>query len=217
MLSQASLNGAIADITKGLSYTEALYKGKYIPPATDYYSVTTYENTPILINLKSSDSDGEPLLYALATSPSYGSLSGAAPNFIYTPNADFYGADTCIFKVQDEMADSAAATVLITVKAVNDPPMVHNDSVTTQEDTPVTIDVLANDIDVDGDPLRVNAVTQGSNGSVTINLDNTLSYNPNADFYGTDVFTYTVSDGTSEITATVKVKVVAVNDARVFP
>jgi large repetitive protein len=58
-----------------------------------------------------------------------------------------------------------------------------------------TIAVLANDRDVDGDGLVVGNVTQGTNGTVAINADGTVSYTPNAGFFGTDLFEYTVSDG----------------------
>ena len=185
-----------------------------IPPVANSDSITTHENRPVSITLTGSVPDGDVLTYSVVRGPSHGSLSGAGPNLIYTPNANFNGSDSFTFKVSDETADSDDATVSITVNAVNDPPMANDDSTTTQEDTPVTIDVLSNDIDVDGDTLTVTTVTQGRNGSVTINPDNTLSYNPNADFYGTDAFTYTVSDGTSDITATVKV---TVNPAQSVP
>ena len=93
--------------------------------------------------------------------------------------------------------------------------MVGNDTATADEDTPVTIDVLANDTDVDGDPLSVTTASAG-NGTVTVNPDGTLTYTPNADFHGTDTITYTVSDGQGGITtATVTVTVNPVNDAPV--
>jgi len=92
------------------------------------------------------------------------------------------------FKVSDETADSNAAPVPITVKAVNDLP-------------------------VDNDRLAVTTVTQGTSGSVTINSDSTLTYTPSANFYGTDVFTYTVLDGKGGTdTGTVHVTINAVND-----
>jgi len=84
-----------------------------------------------------------------------------------------------------------------------------DDPATTDMDTPVTIDVLANDTDPDGDPLDVIAVTQGSDGAVAINPDDTVTYTPTPGFLGTDSFTYTVSDGnggedTAPVTVTVR-------------
>jgi hypothetical protein len=132
--------------------------------------------------------------------------------------ANFNGSDSFTFKVSDKRTDSAAATVSITVKAVNDAPTANDDSVWTHEDMPIVeIDVLANDTDVDDDPLKISAVTQAKNGSVSIDTDNTLRYAPKANFFGSDSFTYTVYDGKDGTdTATVNVKVKAVNDAPSF-
>jgi len=93
--------------------------------------------------------------------------------------------------------------------ASQQPPDAVDDPATTDMDTPVTIDVLANDTDPDNDPLDVIAVTQGSDGSeVVINPDDTVTYTPAAGFLGTDTFTYTISDGNGgEDTATVTVTV----------
>ena len=84
----------------------------------------------------------------------------------------------------------------ITINPVNDAPVATDDAATTDEDSPVTIAVLDNDTDVDGDALTVTALTQGTNGSVVLETDHTVTYTPNADFNGTDTFTYQTSDGT---------------------
>jgi len=90
-----------------------------------------------------------------------------------------------------------------------------DDTPTTAEDTPVTIDVLANDSDVDGDTLSISSVTQGANGAVATD-GTSVTYSPVLNFYGTDSFTYTVSDGNGgSDTATVTVIVSAVSDAPV--
>ncbi len=95
----------------------------------------------------------------------------------------------------------------ITVTNVNDPPVAVADNATTPEDTPVTIDVLNNDSDIDGDTLTVDSVTQGINGSVTNNGGN-VTYTPAPGFNGTDSFTYTISDGNGGTdTATVTVTI----------
>lgn len=76
------------------------------------------------------------------------------------------------------------------------------------------IAVLANDSDANGDTLTVVAVTQGSHGSVAITGGGTsVSYTPNANYFGSDSFTYTIDDGNSGTdTATVSVTVTSVND-----
>jgi VCBS repeat-containing protein len=99
---------------------------------------------------------------------------------------------------------------IISVTNVNDPPVAVDDSDTTPEDIPVTIDVLNNDSDSDGDMLTVDSVTQGTNGSVT-NNGSDVTYTPDPGFNNTDSFTYTISDGnggTDTATVTVAVTVV---------
>lgn len=77
----------------------------------------------------------------------------------------------------------------------NTPPLADNDVATTTPNTPVTINVLGNDSDPDGDPVQVVSVTQPANGRVVINADGTITYTPNPGFRGPDTFTYTISDG----------------------
>jgi VCBS repeat-containing protein len=88
----------------------------------------------------------------------------------------------------------------------------NDDNATTNEDSAVTIDVLANDSDVDGDALTVDSVTQGSNGTVTNNGAD-VTYTPAANFNGTDNFSYTISDGNGGMdTANVSMTINPVND-----
>ncbi len=192
-----------------------------ILPVAKSLSVTTPEDTPVQIGLTGSDPDSDPLSYIMISEPIHGRLNGTAPNLTYTPNNNFHGSDSLSFKVNDGTDDSTPATVSIKVSSVNDPPTANDDTVVTIEDTPaVNIDVLANDTDIDNegrylylDTFSVTAVTQGSNGTVTINPDGTLSYDPNENFYGSDEFTYTVSDNKGDTdTAKVNVTVTKVND-----
>ncbi len=78
--------------------------------------------------------------------------------------------------------------------STNQTPMATDDSTTTPADTVVTIDVLANDADPDGDALTAN-LTMPVSGQATLNADSTVTYTPNAGFSGTDSFTYTANDG----------------------
>lgn len=97
----------------------------------------------------------------------------------------------------------------------NNPPNAVDDLVETDEDTPVDVDVLANDDDPDEDPLTISDVTQPAHGEVVNNVTD-VTYTPATDYFGTDAFTYTVSDGEGESdTATVNVVVNPINDAPV--
>jgi VCBS repeat-containing protein len=136
-------------------------------------------------------------------------------SFTYEPPADFGGEATFSYSALDGLALSAPVTVVIRVGEVNDAPVARDDSAQTFEDTPVRVNVLDNDLDAD-DALAVAGVTRGAHGSVNVNADGTLSYTPDPDFNGPDSFTYTLDDrrgGTA--TATVRVEVLAVNDAPV--
>jgi Bacterial Ig domain/Concanavalin A-like lectin/glucanases superfamily/Right handed beta helix region len=77
----------------------------------------------------------------------------------------------------------------------NRAPEAGDDAASTAQGAPVTIKVLANDHDADGDTLTLKDVSQPDNGTVTRNADNTATYTPKAGFTGSDSFTYTVSDG----------------------
>ena len=88
-------------------------------------------------------------------------------------------------------------------------PTAVNDSATTTVDTAVSINVTVNDSDSDGGTITVQSVTQGANGAVTINGNNTsVTYTPNTGYTGSDSFNYTISDGQGATdTATVNVTV----------
>ncbi len=89
-----------------------------------------------------------------------------------------------------------------------------DDMAIVDEDNSVVVDVLGNDLDPDNDPLTVDSATDSSNGLTAVNADGTVTYTPDADFNGTDEFTYTISDGNGGTsTATVTVTVNGVNDA----
>src|SRR5262249_58854918 len=112
------------------------------------------------------------------------------------------GPDSFTYKANDGLADSAPGTVNITVPPVNDPPgtsgaVVADDSYSTPEDTTLTVNapgVLANDSDVDGDPLSAILVSSSAHGSVTLNSDGSFTYTPALNYNGPDIVTSTAND-----------------------
>ena len=185
-------------------------------PVANDDAVTTDEDTTVTITLTGSDIEGDALSYQVISGPANGTLAGTAPELSYTPNADYNGPDAFTFTANDGALNSIPATVTITVNSVNDAPVANDDTITTNEDTPATYDVLSNDSDVDGDTLSVHSVTDPANGTAVVNTDNTVTYRPNENYNGNDSFIYTVSDGQGGTdTATVTITVNPVNDAPV--
>ncbi len=188
------------------------------PDAVNDSSSTT-EDTAVSITVLDNDSDpdGDTLSVTGASDPAHGSTTVNGDNTItYTPDANFNGTDTFTYTISDGNGGTDTATVTVTVGASNDTPDAVNDSDSTNEDTAVSITVLTNDSDPDGDTLSVTAAGDPAHGSTTVNGDNTITYTPDANFNGTDTFTYTISDGHGGTdTATVTVTVNAVDDAPV--
>ncbi|MCP5082216.1 MAG: tandem-95 repeat protein, partial [Alphaproteobacteria bacterium] len=173
------------------------------------------EDSAVTINVLANDSDIEgDALSVTAASAGNGSVSIRPDGSLdYSPNTNFNGTDTVTYTISDGNGATDTATVTITVNPVNDGPDALNDTASVDEDSAVTINVLANDSDLDGDALSVTAASAG-NGSVSIRPDGSLDYTPNANFNGTDTVTYTISDGNGATdTATVSITVNPVNDA----
>ncbi len=160
-----------------------------------------------------SDADGDTLDVTAVTQGANGAaVLNADDTVTYTPNANFHRSDSFTYTVIDGNGGTDTATVAVTVNAANDAPVAGDDTATVAEDGSVSVTVLTNDSDVDGDTLAVSVVTQGTNGAVAI-VGSQVSYTPNADFHGTDSFTYTANDGNGGTdTATVTVTITPVND-----
>ncbi|MCP5097775.1 MAG: tandem-95 repeat protein, partial [Chloroflexi bacterium] len=185
--------------------------------ATDDSAVTA-EETAVTIDVlaNDSDADSDPIMVdSVSSQPTSGTVVNNGTDVVYTPNDDFSGSDSFTYKVVDDNVGVDWATVVVTVNGTNDAPVAVDDDTTTDEDTAVTIDVLSNDTDIDGDLLTVDSIAQPISGSIVINPDGSdLTYTPVADFNGSDSFTYTVSDGNGgSDTASVVVTVNSVNDA----
>jgi hypothetical protein len=112
--------------------------------------------------------------------------------------------------VADSKGAATTATATINVSAVNDAPSAISDSASTDEDKEITINVLANDDDVDS-TLSIKAVGNATNGTIA-KTGSSVRYTPAKDFNGSDSFTYTVTDGQYDATATVRITVRSVND-----
>ena len=152
--------------------------------------------------------------------PASGTLVlNADGTFTYTPDANFNGTDSFVYQVTDGNGGTAQATVAITVGSVNDAPVAVDDTFVVDEDGVLNDELLSNDSDLDSDTLQVNTtpVAGPTNGTVDLAADGTFTYTPDANFFGTDSFTYEVNDGNGATDlATVTIDIEPVNDAPVI-
>ncbi|EJL6382733.1 tandem-95 repeat protein, partial [Vibrio parahaemolyticus] len=179
-------------------------------------SVTVVEDTPTIIKVLGNDTfEGDDKVVSLDTNngPANGTVSiNPDGSVTYTPNDNYHGTDSFTYIVTSGGV-SESTTVSVDVTPVNDAPVAKDDIATTQEDTAVTIDVLSNDTDVDGDKLSIQSATvPEAQGKVEI-VDGKLVFTPAENFNGQAEITYTVTDGQLTDEAKVTVTVNPVNDA----
>ena len=183
--------------------------------ATVAEAVLPVKTTSVSIDLrgKFSDVEGTPVISAI-TEVSAGKAINSNGVVSYTVDGNFNGEATFKYTVLDGDGATATGTVTVTVTPSNDPPVAEDDEgFSTPETDPVTIDVLGNDTDAEGDTLSVDSAS-GGNGTLTINPDNTITYTPSGTYNGSDSFVYTASDGNGGTdTAVVYLTVDPVNDA----
>jgi len=185
-------------------------------------SNTTNEDTPVSGNVQPNDSDIEDvtLTSTIVTQAANGNVV-LNPNgtYTYTPDPNFSGTDTFEYQVCDNGApvECGVALVTITVNAVNDAPILVDDSETIAEDASLSSNVSPNDSDLEGALVyNTTPVTPPANGALTLNSDGTYTYTPDPDFNGTDTFEYEACDNGTPIfceTATVTITVTPLPDA----
>ncbi|MDH6593098.1 hypothetical protein M2165_002987 [Variovorax sp. TBS-050B] len=196
--------------------------GQHFDPATGHYTATTQEDTPFAGRVTASDTDGDPLTYAVHTQPAHGTVTLDANTgaYTYTPTFDYNGTDSFEVSISDGRGGTTRSTVTLTITPVAD---IAVDTATTDEDTPVDIAVLGNDsfenpgrrvTAIDGTAVAPGTPVAVSNGTVTLQPDGTLRFVPAAGFHGTLSFGYTVGAGGASETGQVTVDVTpAVPDA----
>jgi subtilisin family serine protease len=191
-----------------------------VAPVASNVETATNEDEAVLVMLSATDSDNtnQILSYFIASQPQHGTLGTISGNtVVYTPHTDYHGPDSFVYYANDGVINSANANVNLTVFPINDAPLAMSDSVSTQEDTVVNILIsalLSNDTDVDGDALSLIEVSNPTHGTVSL-MGETITFTPEANYYGQAQFNYTISDGKATSTGLVLVTIPAVNDAPV--
>ena len=173
------------------------------PPVAVADSVTVTEDdtsaTTVDVLGNDTDIDGDALTVTAKTNGAKGTvaISPGGTGVTYQPLTNKSGSDSFTYTVSDGHGGTATATVSVTITPTNDVPNAVNDQATVNEgDGPKAVAVLGNDQDLDGDVLKITAVTNGSLGTVAITGGGTgLTYDPKSLASGSDTFTYTVSDG----------------------
>lgn len=179
------------------------------PPAVaNDDAASTLRTQPVTIDVLAND-EGQGLAVTQVASPANGTANLQGGLVVYTPERAFVGTDTFTYQAIDEFGQTAQARVTVTVAPFNQGPVAVPDSAVTAKETPVVIDVLANDFDPDGDPLTIVAVTETTPfGRAEITPDNRVLYTPNPGWWGGDELSYTIDDGFGgQATATVVLEV----------
>src|SRR5204863_8967095 len=170
------------------------------PPVAAADSAATDENTStsVVVLGNDTDADSDPLIVTAVTTPAHGTTSINADNTVqYTPAANYSGSDTFNYTISDGRGGTASATVTVTVKGVNHPPVANADFYTAAVGTPLSVTtasqgVLGNDADPDGDALTAVVTHAPTLGTLTLNSNGTFTYTPGTN--GTDTFKYKAAD-----------------------
>ncbi len=167
---------------------------------------------PIDVLANDTDPDGGPKAIAAKTNGTNGTvtITNGGADLTYAPNANYCGPDSFTYTLNG----GSVGTVSVTVTCLDDGPVAVGDSSTVAEDSAATtIDVLANDTDVDGGTKTIVSKTDGANGTVVItNGGADLTYAPSPNFCGATSFTYTLNGGS---VGTVSVTVTCIEDPAV--
>jgi VCBS repeat-containing protein len=164
-----------------------------------------------------TDIDSSELDATLVSGPSFGALQFSDDgSFTYTPDNNYFGADSFIYKVSDGTSESFPTTVNIVINPVNDDPVAQAQTFSLNKNTPLTIsiaDLLKDATDGDGDIPTFDSFSHPNNGSIVNNNDGTITYVPDDDYVGSDGFTYAIKDGNDgTAVATISLKIEAVDN-----
>ncbi len=166
----------------------------------------------IVGTLSATDADGlaDGSVFSVTGNPANGTatIDPVTGAWSYTPVADWHGSDSFTVTITDDEGHTTTQVINVTVTPVVD---IATDTLNTTEDNAVTLNVLTND-SFENTKAAITAVTQGANGSVSFDANGEVTYTPNANFHGTDSFTYTVTSGGVTETITVNVNVGEVDD-----
>ncbi|PHI18903.1 hypothetical protein CEQ90_15350, partial [Lewinellaceae bacterium SD302] len=159
------------------------------PP--DTVMVIVPEDTPDTTCFVITDADAGDVLDCTLTMPGFGTAVLLDDTcVVYTPQLDYNGGDTLLKITCDQTGNCDTVVIIYEVTPVNDAPDAMDDAPMVDEDATLTDNVVDNDTDVDGPDTLITLVTDVTNGTLTLNLDGSYTYIPDADYSGPDSFVY---------------------------
>lgn len=192
------------------------------PPLPDTAEFTTLEDTPVSVTLTAYDPDNDPLSFALTGTASSGTATLTGSNAVFTPSFGKTGYAYFDYAASDGVYWSTGR-VVVNIISVEDVPEAYSQSATTFEDTQLSLTLVGFDGDLDA--VTFNIASQPAHGTISIVTSQPVTteypagaqaeilYTPDADYNGTDSFTFTTSDGKGNSSpATVSITINAVND-----
>jgi hypothetical protein len=177
------------------------------PEASNDAANVGEDSGPNAVNVLANDTDAnaDTLAVVSVTQGANGSvaITGGGTGVSYTPAANYFGADSFTYTVDDGNGGQDTATVSVNVSPVNDAPLANNDNYSMNQDTTLTVlpaaGVLANDADIDSASLSAVVVNGPAHASdFGLNADGSFSYTPLPGFTGVDTFDYRADDGPDE-------------------
>ena len=192
------------------------------PPVARADTVNAVEETPLLIDpatllANDYDVDGDPIRFLDVANAQHGTVEFDGTNILFTPDHNFSGKASFEYTVTDDRHGVSTGKVTVNVASTNRAPELGADVFATQEDVPFifTIDeLMANDVDPDGDTLRFQSLQRSVEGGRIQELPGgRFQFVPDENVYGPITFRYSVTDGRKTSTQTVTFDVAAVNDA----
>ncbi len=195
-------------------------------PVANDLVINTEEDKPVAGQVTAIDDDfgtcqTEALVFAIESNGAKGTaLMNPDGSFTYTPTACESGADSVTYRVTDLAGAFDIGQIAINIVAINDSPVAADDSATTDEDMPVTVNVLANDEDGDCETNQVLNVVLASGpsyGTAQV-VANQIVYTPASNYFGPDALSYYITDVTGQPdsrqsgVANVSITVASVND-----
>ena len=200
------------------------------PPLAVADSETTSEDTTVVVDLLGNDNDPDGDMIEVTEINGVSIMPGETMSLpsgarvtlnsdgtvTYDPNGQYEdlqpgqsALDTFLYTISDGNGGTSVAETVIMINGENDSPNAQNDSIQTNIDTPVIVNVLGNDVDPEGEPLSVILLGQPTVGTATVNPDGTILYRPPSEFIGTVTLEYLVEDPSGAASsATVTIEIV---------